>query len=78
MKIGMLNIIIIYFTHKTNSMHFNYYMGNVLIVRVDSVHDVGTDLASKLNVHHHIVYVSALSCIMVAGIKLFHQIIHLL
>jgi hypothetical protein len=66
----MLYIIITYFTHKTSSMYFSYYVGNILIVRIESVPDVGTDLASKLNFHHRIVYVSVLSSIVVAGIKL--------
>jgi hypothetical protein len=40
MKIKFLNKNIIYFTRKTNSIIFSYYVGDVLIVRPDSIKDL--------------------------------------
>jgi hypothetical protein len=40
---------IIYFTHKTNRVDFNYFFGDLLIVRTDFVKDVGVMLDIKLH-----------------------------
>jgi hypothetical protein len=56
MKINTLKINIISFTRKTNGIHFNYYVQNVLIVRTDCVKDLGVMLDSKLHFHRHIDY----------------------
>jgi hypothetical protein len=56
MKINTLKTNIISFTRITNSIHFNYYVDNLLIVRTDCVKDLGVMLDSKLHFHRHIVY----------------------
>jgi hypothetical protein len=54
MKINILKTNIISFTRKTNSIYFNYYVDNLLIVRTDCVKDLGVMLDSKLYFHRHI------------------------
>jgi hypothetical protein len=54
MKINTLKNNIISFTRKTNSIYFNYYMDNLLIVRPDCVKDLGVMLDNKLHFHRHI------------------------
>jgi hypothetical protein len=44
------------FTRKTNSIHFNYFLGDLLNVRTDCVEDLGVMLDSKLHSHRHIDY----------------------
>jgi alpha-D-ribose 1-methylphosphonate 5-triphosphate synthase subunit PhnH len=46
---------IISFTHKTNSVHFNCCVSDVLIFLTDYVNDVM--LGSKLHFHCHVSYV---------------------
>jgi hypothetical protein len=48
MKINVVKINIISFALPTNSIHFNYIMGNLLIVRNDCLTDFGVMLDSKL------------------------------
>jgi hypothetical protein len=43
-----------YFTRKTNRIHFDYFLGGLLIVRTDFVKDLGVMLNSKLHFHHHV------------------------
>jgi hypothetical protein len=54
MKINTLKTNIISFTRKTNSIYFNYYVDNLLIVWTDCVKYLGVMLDSKLHFHHHI------------------------
>jgi hypothetical protein len=56
MKISTLKTNIIFFVRKTNSIHFNYYVDNLLIVQADCVKDLGVMLDSKLHFHRHIDY----------------------
>jgi hypothetical protein len=56
MKMNMLKANIIYFTHKPNSIIFNYYVGGVLIVTTYYVKDLGVRLDSKLHFHCHVQY----------------------
>jgi hypothetical protein len=56
MKINKFKTNIISFTRKTNSIHFNYYVDNLLIVRTDCVKDLGVMLDSKLHSHRQIDY----------------------
>jgi hypothetical protein len=55
MKIDILktNIHVISFTRKTN-IHFNYYVGDLLIVRTDCVKDLGVMLDDKLHFRRHV------------------------
>jgi hypothetical protein len=39
------------FTRKTNIIHFNYFLGDLLIVRTDSVKDLEVKLDSKVHFH---------------------------
>jgi hypothetical protein len=52
MKINTLKTNIISFTRKTDSIYFNYYVDNLLIVRTDCVKDLGVMLDSKLHFRH--------------------------
>jgi hypothetical protein len=45
---------IIYFTR--NSIHFNYFLGDLSIVRTDCVKDLEVMLDSKLHFHRHVDY----------------------
>jgi hypothetical protein len=56
MKIKILKSNIVSFTPKTNSIHFNYYVGDLLIVRTDCLKDIGVTLDSKLRFHRHVEY----------------------
>jgi hypothetical protein len=47
---------IIYFTRKTNSIHFNYFLGDLLTVRTDCIKDLGLMVDSKLHLHRHVDY----------------------
>jgi hypothetical protein len=42
------------FTHKTKSIYFNYFLGDLLIVRTGCVIEVGVMLDSKLHFDHHV------------------------
>jgi hypothetical protein len=46
----------IFVTRKTNSVCFNFFWGDVIIVRADCVKDIGVMLDSKLHFHRHIDY----------------------
>jgi hypothetical protein len=45
------------FTRQTNSVHFNYYVSNVIILRSDCIKDLGVMLDSKLYFHRHVNFV---------------------
>jgi hypothetical protein len=47
------------FTHKTNSVHFNYYVSNAFILRSNTIKDLGVMLGSKLYFHSHVDFVYA-------------------
>jgi hypothetical protein len=48
---------IILFTCKTNNVHFNYYVSNVLTLQSNSMKDLGIALNSKLYFHCHVDFV---------------------
>jgi hypothetical protein len=48
---------IIYFTRKVNSVHFNDYVSNEIILRSDCIKDLGVMLDSKLYFHRHVDFV---------------------
>jgi hypothetical protein len=56
MKIIIFKTNIIYFTRGTKSIYFNYFLGDLLIVRTDCVKDLGVILDSKLHFHRHVDY----------------------
>jgi hypothetical protein len=56
MKINTLKTNIISFTRKTISIHFNYFVSNLLIIQTDYVKDLGVMLDSKLHFHRHVDY----------------------
>jgi hypothetical protein len=49
---------IVFFTCKTSSIHFNYHIGDVLILCTNCVKNLSVMLDSKLYFHHHDSYVS--------------------
>jgi hypothetical protein len=51
MKINIFKTNTIYFTCKTNSVHFSYFFGDLLIVQIDCVKDLVVMLYSKLHLH---------------------------
>jgi hypothetical protein len=57
---------IIPFTCKTNSIHFKYFVKDVLILRVECINDLGVMVDSKLYFHCHVdsVYSHALRPLM--------------
>jgi hypothetical protein len=73
MQLNTLKTKIIFFTCKTNSTYFNYYVHNVLILRSDCIKDLGVTLNSKPNFHCHVdsVYPQALT-----ALQLIHFITH--
>jgi hypothetical protein len=48
MKLNTQETNVIYFTRKTNSIHFDYRLGNAVITRTDCVKDLGVWLDNKL------------------------------
>jgi hypothetical protein len=48
---------IIFFTLKTNNIHFKYFVKDVLILRAECIKDLGVMLDSKLYFHCHIDFV---------------------
>jgi hypothetical protein len=57
MELNIQKTRIISFTRKTNSVHFNYYVSNAIILRSDSINDLGVMLDSKLYFHRHVDFV---------------------
>jgi hypothetical protein len=57
MKINIFKTNINSFTRKANSVHFNYFRGDLLIVRTGRVEDLGVVLDSKLHFRRHVGYV---------------------
>jgi hypothetical protein len=43
---------VISFTRKTNSIHFDYHLGNAVITRTDCVTDLGVWLGNELFSNH--------------------------
>jgi hypothetical protein len=62
MQLNIQKTKIISFTRKTNSINFNYYIGDALILRSHCINDLGVMLDSKLYFHCHVdlVYSQAL------------------
>jgi hypothetical protein len=57
MELNILKTNIISFTCKTDSLHFNYYVKDVFILRSDCIKDLGVMLDSKLYFHCHVDFV---------------------
>jgi hypothetical protein len=57
MKINMFKTNIISLTRKTQSVHFNYLFGDILIVRIDYVKDLRVMLDSKLHFYRNVTYI---------------------
>jgi hypothetical protein len=57
MELNIQKTGIIYFTRKTNSVHFNYNVSNEIILRSDCIKDLGVMLDSKLYFHRHVDFV---------------------
>jgi hypothetical protein len=57
MELNIQKMRIISFTRKTNSVHFNYYVSNEIILRSDCIKDLGVMLYSKLYFHRHVDFV---------------------
>jgi hypothetical protein len=53
MKINIIRTNIISFTGKTKNIQFNYYVGDILVVRTGCVKDIGVVLKSKLYFYLH-------------------------
>jgi hypothetical protein len=49
-----------FFARKTNSIHFNYFLGDLLVVCTDCVKRLGVMLDSKLRFHRHVDYLLSL------------------
>jgi hypothetical protein len=60
-KINIFQTDTISFTRKTNSMHFNSFLGDLLIVRTDCAKDLRVLLERKLLFHRHVNYSYLLS-----------------
>jgi hypothetical protein len=56
MKMNTFKTNIISFTRKSNSIHFNYILGDLLTVRTDCAKDLGVMLDRKLHFHRHVGY----------------------
>jgi hypothetical protein len=54
MKRNILKINMTSLTRKTDSLHFNYFLGDILNVRFDHVKELGVMLDSKLHFHRHV------------------------
>jgi hypothetical protein len=72
MELNIQKTRIISFTRKTNSVHFNYYVTNEIILCSDCIKDLGVTLDSKLYFHCHVDFVhyvtynfSSLDCLVV-------------
>jgi hypothetical protein len=56
MKMNIFKTNIISFTRKINSIHFNYFVGDLLTARTDCAKDLGVMFDSKLHFHRHVGY----------------------
>jgi hypothetical protein len=57
MELNIQKMRIISFMRKTNSVHFNYYVSNEIILLPDCSKDLGVMLDSKLYFHRHVDFV---------------------
>jgi hypothetical protein len=57
MELNIQKSNIISFTHKTNSIHFNYHVRDVLVLRSYCKKALGVMLESKFYFHHHVEFV---------------------
>jgi hypothetical protein len=57
MELNIQKTKIISFTRKTNSIHFKYFVKDVLILRAECIKDLGVMLDSKLYFHCHVDFV---------------------
>jgi hypothetical protein len=57
MELNIQKTRIISFMRKTNSVHFNYYVSNKIILHSDCIKDLGVMLHSKLYFHCHVDFV---------------------
>jgi hypothetical protein len=68
MKLNIFKTNIISFISKTNSIHFDYFVGDLLIVRSDCIQDLGAMLDNKLHFHRHV------ACLHSQALKLLELI----
>jgi hypothetical protein len=54
MKLNTQKTNVIYFTRKTNNIHFDYQLGNAVITRTDCVKGLGVWLDNTLYFHHYV------------------------
>jgi hypothetical protein len=54
LKINIAKTNIIYFIRKTKSIHFNYFLDDLLIIRTNCVNNLWVVLVTKLYFHHHV------------------------
>ncbi|KAJ4426741.1 hypothetical protein ANN_26540 [Periplaneta americana] len=64
MKINQSKIFVIFFSRKTTSLKFNYFLNNVIITRKDFIRDLGALLDSKLYFHDHVQYIAVVPAII--------------
>jgi hypothetical protein len=57
MELNIQKTKIISFTRKTNSIHFKYFVKDVLILRAECIKDLGLMVDSKLYFHCHVDFV---------------------
>jgi hypothetical protein len=57
MELNIQKTKIISFTRKTNSIHFNYFVKDVLILHAEYIKDLDVMLDSKLYIHCHVNFV---------------------
>jgi hypothetical protein len=57
MELNIQKTKIICFTRKTNSIHFKYFVKDVLILRAECIKDLGVMVDSKLYFHCHVDFV---------------------
>jgi hypothetical protein len=57
MELNIQKINIVAFEFKTNSIHFNYCVSDILILRSNSIKDCGAMLESKLYFHSHVDFI---------------------
>jgi hypothetical protein len=69
MKINTLQTNTISFTCKTNGIHFDYYVGDLLIIRTEGVKDLGVMLDNKPHFHRHVDYLNSRSLKMLVLIR---------
>jgi hypothetical protein len=70
MKLSTQKTNVIFFTRKTNSIHFDCHIGSAVITRSDCVKDLGVWLDNKLYFHHHVNYIFSVASKLLGLINL--------